>query len=111
MLELYDLDASPLLESGEVKRAVAFAPMVEAWILATVFDSKLRTEMELNVLHTYRSFGLAEADYERARDELLAYKDAAEPPYDDLASKKWCADTPLEGFVKPARHRKLFDGA
>ena len=51
--------------------------MVEVWILATVFDSELRTEMELNVLHTYRSFGLAEADYERARDELLAYKDTA----------------------------------
>lgn len=104
MNELYDLEASPLLPSGDVKRAAAFAPIVEAWILASVFDSALRNEMALNVLHTYKSFGLAEEDYERMYDELQLFMDKPT----DLATKVWCAETPLEGLVKPARHLKLF---
>ena len=121
--ELYDPKTSPLAGSG-MKTVRAYAPMIEAAILARIFapGSAVQKEMDLNLKHTRKSFGITDDEYASILDQLST---ATRPESDSdssdadeglvheqrtsvCTSTDWCIGTSMHGKVKPARHIKFF---
>ena len=108
--ELYVDDASPLKAAGaDVKRAEAYAPVVEAAVLSRVHaaGSALHREMMLNLKHTHAAFGLSADEHEL----VVAQIDGLDDDDADPHAVDWCAGTCLHGRVKPFRHAHLFTAA
>lgn len=98
---MYDTASSPLLESGALKRKEAYAPIVEATILANVFayDDAVRVEMDRNFEHTYRSFGVRDDDYAKVVAQIAEMRDDKRR-WEEV---DWCAGTELHGLAKPVK--------
>ena len=111
---LYDDKVSPLLgKNKSVNSDVrAYAPVVEAYVLATLFldeDSDVREECTLNFLHTHIAFGLSKQDYDAIVKQVVELgDDDGDDMWPLLRSVDWCVNTPLHKFVKPWRHENLF---
>lgn len=123
--ELYDPQTSPLAGAG-MKSVRAYAPMIEAAILARIFapGSAVQREMDLNLKHTRKSFGITDDEYASILDQLDTVAgddsdDSDSEPEDAVQCKRssactstdWCVGTSLHGKVKPARHLKFFERA
>ena len=103
------VDADSPLKSvvgSDVKRIDTYAPLVEAVILARIYaaETPLWKEMQLNLRHTHKAFGVSEEDYLCISQQLDGFKSVS-----DALNVDWCVNTCLHGRVKPFRHIKLFN--